>query len=93
MEQLAPIDECQNEVKFLRRLKGELQGYNKRIIDLSQNGSFCKRVVDLRTRNNMSFTDSLESVNSLSVTLPTLHISKVQGGGKGVRRMKIRELT
>lgn len=27
----------------------------------------------------MGFTDSLESVNSLSVTLPVLHISKVRG--------------
>lgn len=39
----------------------------------------------------MSFADSLESVNSLSVTLPTLHIILVRyGGAKGE---KIRELT
>lgn len=30
----------------------------------------------------MGFADSLESVNSLSVTLPALHISKVRGGKK-----------
>lgn len=44
-------------------------------------------MVDLRARDNMGFADSLESVNSLSVTLPTLHISRAQG--KKGYRMKV----
>lgn len=78
MKQLAPVDERQDEVKLLRRLEGEFQRHNKRIVDLSQNGTFGERMIDLRTRDNMGFTDSLESVNSLSVTLPISHISKVR---------------
>lgn len=40
----------------------------------------------------MGFADSLESVNSLSVTLPALHISKVRGG-KRYKIMKTGEPT
>lgn len=69
MKQLAPVDEREDEVKLLRRLEREFQRYDKRIVDLCQNGTFSERMVNLRTRDNMGFTDGLKSINSLSVAL------------------------
>jgi hypothetical protein len=70
MEQLSTIDKRQNEVELLWRLEGELERYNERVVDLRQNRSFGKCVGHFGPRNNVSFPNRLERIDTMRITLP-----------------------
>lgn len=46
MEQLTAVYKGKNQVEFLRRLEGELQGYDEGIVDLRKHRPLCKGVCD-----------------------------------------------
>lgn len=70
MEKLASIDESKDEIELLRRLEGELQRDDEGIVDLGQYGSLCKGMCDLRSGDDVCLADGLQSIDSMSVTLP-----------------------
>lgn len=46
VEQFSSIDKCEDKVKLLRRLEGELERYDERIVDLGEDRTFGERVSD-----------------------------------------------
>ena len=69
MEQLASIDESKNKVELLGRLERELQWNDERIVDLGEHGSLGQGVSDLRSRDNVCFSYSLEGVDTSGIVL------------------------
>lgn len=73
VEKLASVDKRQNEVELFFRLEGKLEWDDEWTVDLCEDGTFCQGVGDLGSGDDMSFSDSFESVNSESVSFSYLH--------------------
>lgn len=73
MEQLSSVDEGEDEIKLLLGLERELEGYDERVVDLSEDGSFREGVDDFGTGDDVGLSDGLESVDSRGITLSNLH--------------------
>ena len=69
VEQFASIDKSKDQVELFRGLEGEFERHNERIVDLCQYRAFGKSVGNLGARDDVSFANRLEGVNSMSVTL------------------------
>lgn len=75
MEELTAIHKRQYEVELLGRLEGELERDDEGIVDLGKYGSFCECMCDLRTRDDVSFANSLERVDPMRVSFPNRSVS------------------
>jgi hypothetical protein len=71
VEQLSTIDECQNKIQLFRRLEGEFQRNDERIVDLCQHRSLCQGVGDFGSGDDVSLADRLEGVDPAGIFLPT----------------------
>ena len=69
VKQLASIDECKYKVELLRRLEGEFERDDERVVDLCENGAFCEGVGNFGTRYNVRLTNRLERVDSVGILL------------------------
>lgn len=67
VEQFASIDKGEDEIKFFRRLEGELQRNNERVVDLGEHRSLRKSVRDLGPGDDVCLSDRLEGVNPACV--------------------------
>jgi hypothetical protein len=82
MEQLASVDEREDEVELFLGLERELKGDDEGVVDLGEYGSLGEGVDDLRTGDDVRLSDRLERVDSRGVALSDLHdLQKEQGAG------------
>lgn len=70
MEKFTAVDESQNKVELLGRLEGELQWDYKWVVDLSENRPFGECMCHLRTRDDVRFAKSFQSINSMGISFP-----------------------
>jgi len=73
MEQFTTIDESEYEIKFLCVLEREFEGYDEGIVDLCENGSFGESVSYFGSRDDVSFSNRLQGVDSSGILLAYLH--------------------
>jgi hypothetical protein len=74
MEQLSSIDKRKNQIKFLGRLEGEFEWNDEGVIDLRKNRSLSQSVSHFRAGDDMCFADCFESVDTMSIFLPTYEL-------------------
>jgi hypothetical protein len=72
VEQLSTVDECEDQVQLFRRLEGELQGNDERVVDLCQHRSLCKGMGDFGPGDDVRLADRLEGVDPAGVFLPII---------------------
>ena len=84
MEELAAIDESQDKVQLLGRLKREFERNDKWVVDLSEHGTFGERVCHLRPRNDVCFAKGLQCVNTMGISFPVTNqfLSKAARNGQ-----------
>jgi len=54
-------------------LEREFEGHDEGIVDLSENGSFGESVSDFGSRDDVSFSNRLQGVDSSGILLSYLH--------------------
>lgn len=72
VEQLSTIDKGQNEIQLFRRLEGEFQRNDERVVNLCQHRSLCQSVSNFGSGDNVSLANCLEGVNPAGVFLPKI---------------------
>jgi hypothetical protein len=73
MEELASVDEGEDDVELLGRLEGELEGNDEGVVDLGEDGTFGEGVGDFGPRDDVGLSDGLESVDPHGVAFTNLH--------------------
>jgi hypothetical protein len=73
VEQLATVDERQDQVQLFGRLERKLEGHDERIVDLGEDGPFGESVGDFRPGDDVRFPDRLQGVDSQRVSFTNLH--------------------
>jgi hypothetical protein len=91
VEQLSPVDERQNQIQLFGRLERKLEGYDERVVDLSEYGAFCQGVGDFGSSDNVRFSNRLEGVDSESVSFTNLHDLEIVIQGSSVKELNIRQ--
>jgi hypothetical protein len=70
VEELSAVHECENKVQLLRRLEGEFEWHDERVVDLGKNRTLCQGVGNFGAGDDVGLANGLEGIDPVGILFP-----------------------